>query len=92
MGNEGPNLYIVYCAAVEQRSKEEYLHNLGLNEWQMKAVMYVKEKGKITNKEYQELSICSRNTATNDLRELIQKGIMRESGKKGAGAFYVIAQ
>ncbi len=30
--------------------------------------------------------------ATNDLRELIQKGVMRESGKKGAGAFYVIAQ
>jgi ATP-dependent DNA helicase RecG len=71
---------------------EEYLRNLGLNERQIKAVIYVKEKGKITNKEYQELSVCSRNTATNDLRELIQKGVMRESGKKGAGAFYVIAQ
>ena len=65
---------------------------MGLNERQIKAVMYVKEKGKITNREYQELSLCSRNTATNDLRELIQKGVMRESGRKGAGAFYVIAQ
>ena len=54
--------------------------------------MYVKERGKITNREYQELSLCSRNTATNDLRELVQKGIIRESGRKGAGAFYVIAQ
>ncbi len=71
---------------------EEYFRSLGLNERQIKAVMYVKERGKITNKEYQELSVCSRNTATNDLRELIQKGVMRESGKKGAGAFYVIAQ
>jgi len=71
---------------------EEYLRNLGLNKRQIKAVMYAKEKGKITNKEYQELSVCSRNTATNDLRELIQKGVIRESGKKGAGAFYVIAQ
>ncbi len=71
---------------------EEYLEKLGLNERQIKAVMYVKEKGMITNKEYQELSGCSRNTATNDLRKLIKKGIMRESGKKGAGAFYVIAQ
>ena len=71
---------------------EENLRKIGLNERQIKAVMYVKEKGKITNREYQELSLCSRNTATNDLRELIQKGVMRESGRKGAGAFYVIAQ
>lgn len=71
---------------------EEYLRNLGLNERQIKAVMYVKEKDKITNKEYQVLNVCSRNTATNDLRELIQKGVVRESGKKGAGAYYVIAQ
>jgi len=65
---------------------------MGLNERQIKAVMYAKEKGKITNREYQESSLCSRNTATNDLRELVQKGIIRESGRKGAGAFYVIAQ
>jgi ATP-dependent DNA helicase RecG len=71
---------------------EEYLQKLGLNERQIKAVMYVKERGKITNKDYQKLNVCSRNTATNDLKELIQKRIVKESGKKGAGAFYVIAQ
>jgi ATP-dependent DNA helicase RecG len=32
---------------------EEYLRKIGLNERQIKAVTYVKEKGKITNKEYQ---------------------------------------
>jgi ATP-dependent DNA helicase RecG len=71
---------------------EDNLRKMGLNDRQIRAVMYVKERGKITNKEYQKLGVCSRNTATNDLRELIQKGIIRESGKKGAGAFYVIAQ
>ena len=35
---------------------ENMLSKLGLNERQLKAVKYVKEKGKITNKEYQELS------------------------------------
>ena len=70
---------------------EEYLRNIGLNERQIKGVKYVKEKGKITNREYQKLNTCSRNTATNELRELVQKGIIKESGKKGAGAFYVIA-
>jgi len=71
---------------------EANLLKMGLNERQIKAVMYVKENGKITNREYQELNVCSRNTVTNDLRKLIQKRIIKESGKKGAGAFYVIAQ
>ncbi len=53
--------------------------------------MYVKEKGKITNKEYQRLSGCFRNTATNDLNDLVKKGIFKPSGKKGKGAYYVIA-
>jgi ATP-dependent DNA helicase RecG len=70
---------------------EEKLRKLGLNDRQIKAVKYLKERGKITNREYQELNTCSRNTVTNDLRKLIQKGIIKESGKKGAGAFYVIA-
>ncbi len=70
---------------------EEYLTKKGLNERQIKAVMYVKKKVKITNKEYQEINICSRNTATNDLRILVEKEVLKESGKKGAGAYYVIA-
>jgi len=53
--------------------------------------MYVKEKRKITNREYQNINNCSRNTATNDLRVLVKKDILKESGKKGAGAYYIIA-
>uniref|UniRef100_A0A7C4YSL3 Uncharacterized protein n=1 Tax=candidate division WOR-3 bacterium TaxID=2052148 RepID=A0A7C4YSL3_UNCW3 len=34
---------------------EKYLEKLGLNERQIKAVLYAKTKGKITNKEYQNL-------------------------------------
>ncbi len=71
---------------------EENLIKLGLNERQIKAVLYVKQNGKITNGEYQKINNCSRNTATNDLKDLIQKGILKESGKKGAGAYYVTAQ
>ena len=70
---------------------EENLRKLGLNERQIKAVMYVKEKGRITNREYQEINNCSRNTATNDLKDLVREGILKESGKKGAGAYYIIA-
>lgn len=70
---------------------EDYLRKLGINERQIKAVLYVKEKRKITNKEYQRLSGCFRNTATNDLNDLVKKGIFKPSGKKGKGAYYVIA-
>ena len=70
---------------------EENLRKKGLNERQIKAVMYMKQKERITNKEYQELNQCSRNTATNDLKTLTQRGIIKESGKKGAGSYYVIA-
>ncbi|PIP12558.1 MAG: transcriptional regulator [bacterium (Candidatus Stahlbacteria) CG23_combo_of_CG06-09_8_20_14_all_40_9] len=69
---------------------EEYLRNLGLNERQIKAVMYVKEKGKITNKEYQELFDVSKRTVTNDLEELVQKNLFEKIGTRGKGTFYKI--
>lgn len=70
---------------------KEYLQDLGLNDRQVKAVLYVKEKGKISNKEYQELVKVARRTATRDLTELIEKEILRSSKIKGAGAYYEIA-
>jgi ATP-dependent DNA helicase RecG len=68
----------------------EYLQTLGLNDRQVKAVLFAKDKGKITNSEYQKLNDCSRNTASNDLTELVEKDILKTSGQRGAGAFYTI--
>ena len=67
---------------------EGYLRELGLNERQVKAVLYVKENKKITNKDYQGLNDCSRNTASNDLADLLRREIFISSDIKGAGAFY----
>src|SRR5665647_1956945 len=67
---------------------EEQLTKLGLNDRQVKAVIFVKEKGRITNKDYQSLNDCSRNTASNDLADLVRKGLFTTSDIKGAGAFY----
>ena len=46
--------------------------------------------GKITNSEYQSINDCSRNTASNDLTELVNKELLESSGQKGAGAFYIL--
>ena len=63
---------------------EEYLKHLGLNERQIKAVIYVKDKIKITNKKYQKLYEVSKRTATNDLNELVQKNVFEKVGTKRA--------
>jgi ATP-dependent DNA helicase RecG len=65
---------------------------LGLSERQIKAVLYVKEKDKITNSEYQEINKCSRNTASSELNDLVNKSIFQSSDVRGAGSFYQIAQ
>lgn len=67
----------------------EQLVKLGLNERQLKAVEYVKVKGKITNKEYQEINLVAKPTATRDLSELVEYGIFKNTGK-GAGSYYEI--
>lgn len=59
----------------------EDLQAKGLNPRQIKAVMYVKEKSKITNKEYQEINQVSKRTANTDLSELVHKyNIFQQKG------------
>lgn len=71
---------------------EENLRKMGLNERQIKAVMYVKEKGQITNKEYQELNSVSKPSATRDLQVLVELGILEQQGTTGKGTFYVLVK
>jgi len=68
---------------------EEYLRKLGLNERQIKAVMYVKEKGKITNKEYRELNSISDEGARIDLSRLVEMDILEQKGS-GRSVHYVL--
>ncbi|WP_262250263.1 hypothetical protein [Parapedobacter soli] len=67
---------------------EEYLQSLGLNGRQVKAVLFVKEKGKITNKEYQRLNDISNRTATNELTALVSGFAVLKVSGAGAGTFY----
>ena len=69
---------------------EEELRKRGLNERQIKAVKYVKEKGKITNREYQEISKISERTATRDLLDLVVKKIFVQVGSTGKGTNYIL--
>ncbi|MDR2065430.1 MAG: transcriptional regulator, partial [Prevotellaceae bacterium] len=67
---------------------EESLKELGLNERQIKAVLYVKEKGKITNKEYQEINSISNRTATYELKELVEEFDIFKISGASVGTYY----
>jgi len=69
---------------------EENLRGMGLNDRQIKAVLYVKDKGKITNKEYQEVCNISGRTASRDLSYLVIQEILEQVGATGKGTNYVL--
>jgi ATP-dependent DNA helicase RecG len=52
-----------------------------LNERQIRAVEYVKEKGEITTSKYTEVFGVSERTARNDLSELVDKQIFKKVGE-----------
>lgn len=66
----------------------ERLRAMGLNERQIRAVLYVKEHGQISNREYRELTGVKERTATMELRELVEKGILERFGTTGRGTRY----
>jgi len=71
---------------------EEHLVKLGLNERQIEAALYVKEKGRITNKEYQELVNTTKKTASRDLVNLVEKDVFAQVGTTGKGTYYLLKE
>ncbi len=67
----------------------DQLKELGLNERQIKAILFLKINGKINNSDYQTLNNVSKATSTRDLSELAEKfKLLVRSGDVGAGTNY----
>jgi ATP-dependent DNA helicase RecG len=58
-----------------------------LNERQRGGLKIIFEKGKITNADYAKMFEIFRNTATNDLSDLVEKGLIKRVGR-GRGSYY----
>lgn len=67
----------------------ERLISLGLHERQIKAIQHILANGRITNREYRNMTDLSDEAVRNDLRDLIEKGLII---LKGRGSHYVIRQ
>jgi ATP-dependent DNA helicase RecG len=68
----------------------EDLREKGLNERQIKAVLYVREKGRITNAEYQKINEISKRTAAYDLIEMVEKHEIFKQLGASIGTYYEI--
>lgn len=64
------------------------LSDYNLNERQMTALKHIKEKHKITNKQYQQLNDVSKGTATKELAAMVNSDLLEKVGTRGAGTFY----
>ena len=81
-------ILLIRHAKAESTEEDSSLSELGKR--QAKAIVYVSKYGRITNDEYQKLTKCSDRTATNDLKEMVRKKVLRAEGR-GRGTYYAAA-
>jgi len=60
-----------------------------LNDRQKNALEYIREKGKITNRGYRDLNRVSNVIAVNELKALVQEGVLKQEGA-GRSTRYVL--
>lgn len=61
-----------------------------LNSRQERLIVYLKERGRITRKEYVDLTGASVPTAARDLKELADRGLIKGIGPLAKGRYYVL--
>ena len=70
----------------------DQLQKLGLNERQIRAILYVVEHSSITNSKYQEINAVAKTLATEELKDLIGKELIKQAGSKGRGSKYELRE
>jgi len=75
-------------ALAEAAAKAIDLAALGLNQRQQRAIDYVFEHGRITNREYRALGRVSHEMAHRELSELVAKKLIEKQGA-GRATYYI---
>ena len=66
------------------------MDELGLNDRQKKGVVYIKQNGAISNREYQDITKVIVRTAARDLRKLVECGLVKQVGVTGRSTHYIL--
>ena len=72
----------------KNRLTKEQLAKIELNERQIDAILFYREKGEITSSEYAERYKITDRTARNDLNELVEKEFLLKKGNYKTTKFY----
>ncbi len=64
---------------------------LNLNPRQQKLMKYLKERGRITRQEFVKITKASVPTAARDLKDLVDRGLIKGVGPFAKGRYYVLA-
>jgi len=68
----------------------DYLQKLDLNERQIRAILYAKETGQITNSAYQKLNDIGKSVSATELQNITDKNLLTKIGSTGRSAKYVL--
>jgi len=71
---------------------EQAMSRMELSDKQKRAIAFVKANGRITNRDYRELTGAVIRTASRDLEDLVSKGIFGKVGTTGRSTHYVLAR
>jgi ATP-dependent DNA helicase RecG len=77
--NEGSDFWVIFRKDIYNK---EDLGNLGLNERQIDALLFFREKSEITSAEYVSKYNISERTARYDLTDLVEKDLLLKEGDK----------
>ncbi|MFI5124465.1 MAG: ATP-binding protein [Chitinophagales bacterium] len=69
---------------------EDYLKSFSLHDRQVRAVLFIKETGEITNALYQAINKISKAVATKDLSDLVSRRFIQKIGTTGKGTKYTL--
>ncbi|MCM1517225.1 MAG: Fic family protein [Pseudoflavonifractor sp.] len=72
----------------------EKFRDTDINERQRKVINRLWDvfEGKLTSSKWAKICHCSRDTAIRDIKDLIAKGMLRNSGERGRNANYLLAE
>lgn len=76
----------------KQKYSATILEAMDLSQRQAAAVLHAQKAGRITNREYQETWSVSKSTATRELLELMEKGLLVRHGRTGKSTYYTPAE
>jgi len=81
---------LVVIFSVKDKFQNEEIKKLELNERQKKILEFVREQGKITNRDHRKLfPEISDRTALNDLKDMVRKRILTREGKTKSAVYRI---